>query len=125
MTRTALRALVAEDDAIVRMLMVDTLQEDGYEVLEAKDGTDAFRLMDSPDDVRLIVTDFHMPGFDGVEVARRARARHPAIPLLFVSARSDLLTAAGAPEPYTALRKPFTMAELSEAVSKLTDGLKG
>jgi CheY-like chemotaxis protein len=71
-----------------------------------------------------VITDYHMPGFNGVEVARRARERHPAIPVLFVSARTDLLNDAGAPEPYTALRKPFTMAQLSEAVHKLMDDLE-
>jgi CheY-like chemotaxis protein len=122
MTGSAVRALVAEDDPIIRMLMVETLEDAGHEVLEARDGVEAFRLMDDPDAVGLVVTDFHMPGFDGVAVARRARARHPAIPVLFVSARADILAGAGAPEPYTALKKPFTMAELTAAVAKLLEG---
>ena len=119
MTGSAVRALVVEDDPVVRMLMVETLEDAGYEVLEACDGIEAFRLMDNPDSVGVVVTDFHMPGFNGVEVARRARERHPVIPVLFVSARADVLAGAGAPTPYTALKKPFTMAELAMAVGKL------
>ncbi|WP_158746216.1 response regulator [Acidisphaera sp. L21] len=121
MVDAALRALVAEDDPIVRMLMVETLEDGGYEVLEASDGVDAFRLMDEPDSVDFIVTDYHMPGFSGVEVAKRARERHPAIPVLFVSARVDILANAGAPHPFTVLKKPFTMAELGAAVSRLVE----
>ena len=119
MTWLAIKALVAEDDPLIRMLMVETLQDAGYDVLEASDGVEAFRLMDDPDSVSLVVTDYHMPGFNGVDVARRARERHPVIPVLFISARVDILAGADAPEPYTALKKPFTMAELAAAVGKL------
>jgi CheY-like chemotaxis protein len=119
MAGSALKALVAEDDLVVRMLMVETLEDCGYDVLEASNGLDAIRLMDEPDSIDFIVTDYHMPGFSGVEVARRARERHPAIPVLFVSARVDILVNAGAPHPFTVLKKPFTMAELGIAVNRL------
>jgi CheY-like chemotaxis protein len=119
MTGPAGRALVAEDDPVIRMLVVETLEDAGWDVLEAVDGADAFRLMDDPDSVSIVVTDFNMPGFDGVAVAKRARERHPAIPVVFISARPDVLARAGAPEPYIILRKPFTMAELATEVERV------
>jgi CheY-like chemotaxis protein len=82
-------------------------------------GADAFRLMDDADCVSIVVTDYNMPGFDGVDVAKRARARHPAMPVLFISARPDVLAGADPPQPCTVLRKPFTMKALEQAVDEL------
>jgi CheY-like chemotaxis protein len=113
------RALVADDEPFVRMLMVETLEDAGYHVLEACDGVEALRLINDPDNIDLVVTDLNMPGCDGAEVAKRARERHPTVPVLFVSGRSDLIAASGAPAPYGSLPKPFTMTELERAVGSL------
>lgn len=64
---------------------------------KAHDGAEAFLLMEDPDFVDLVVTDYNMPGFNGVDVVRRARERHPAIPVLFVSARVDIVVNADPP----------------------------
>jgi CheY-like chemotaxis protein len=119
MSAAALRVLVAEDEPIIRMLMVETLEDAGIDVLEASDGQQAIRLIDDPDGVDLVVTDLHMPGLGGVAVAQRARERHANIPVLFVSARLDLIAQSGAPPPYRILRKPFTLSELTAAVDEM------
>ena len=114
-----MRVLVVEDEPLIRFLMVDTLQDAGFDVLEAPSGVEACRLIDNPDQVDLVVTDLNMPEADGIAVARKARARAPDVPVLFVSARSDLLKSLSAPRPYRYLAKPFSMAQFSAAVDEL------
>ncbi len=119
MSEAATRILVAEDEFLIRLLMVETLEEAGFEVLEAADGEEACRLIEDPDHIDLIVTDLHMPRIDGIGVARHGREIRPTVPILFVSARSDLLAGLAAPVPHRLLSKPFTMDELKVIVRQL------
>jgi DNA-binding response OmpR family regulator len=68
----AKKILVAEDDEVTRQLMCRTLERQGFEVLTAEDGIQAyeFALMQRPD---LIITDVSMPGADGAHFVRRVR----------------------------------------------------
>lgn len=68
----AKKILVAEDDEITRQLMCRTLERQGFEVLTAEDGIQAyeFALIQRPD---LIITDVSMPGADGPHFVRRVR----------------------------------------------------
>ena len=117
--------LVAENEALIRMDIVDTLTEGGLRVMEAASGTEAVELIDDPDHVALVVTDINIPGIDGIDVSRHARSRHPDIPVLFVSARPDLLTAPRTPRPYSYLSKPFSIFELRAKVSALLAARSG
>jgi DNA-binding response OmpR family regulator len=92
---------VAEDEPLIRMDIVETLADDGFNVLEASEGSEALRLIDDPDHVVLVVTDVNMPGVDGIAVALHARERHPEVPILFVSARPDLLSLPRTPRPFS------------------------
>ncbi|MEP6492491.1 MAG: response regulator [bacterium] len=71
-TRPALRALVADDDPIVRLLVLAVLAELGHEAEVATNGADAWRMFEEwhPD---LVVLDVDMPDVDGIEVCRRIR----------------------------------------------------
>jgi DNA-binding response OmpR family regulator len=111
------RILVADDDPFVRMLMVETLKDAGFNILEASGGAEACRLMDDPDDVDLVVTDLNMPDPDGIAVAEWARERHQHVRILFVSGRPDLLRACGFSWSY--LAKPFKMEELASKVVEM------
>jgi two-component system OmpR family response regulator len=113
------RVLVVEDDPVIRMLIVATLQDAGLDVLEAASGSEALLLMQDPDHVDLILTDLNMPEPDGAEVATRARTQHPRIPVLFVTGRPDLLAVRRPPRPYRHLTKPFRMAQISETVDEM------
>jgi DNA-binding response OmpR family regulator len=68
----AKKILVAEDDEVTRQLMCWTLERQGFEVLTAEDGIQAydFALIQRPD---LIITDVSMPGADGAHFVRRVR----------------------------------------------------
>ncbi|HEV7905796.1 MAG TPA: response regulator [Pyrinomonadaceae bacterium] len=68
----AKKILVAEDDEVTRQLMCMTLERQGFEVVTAEDGIQAydFALIQRPD---LIITDVSMPGADGAHFVRRVR----------------------------------------------------
>jgi DNA-binding response OmpR family regulator len=109
------RILVADDEEDVRELIVYRLSRSGYDVVEARDGEEAFRLAvdDVPD---LAVLDVMMPRLDGYELTRRLRAE-PAtsrVPIILLTARTQEADVsqgfeAGA-DDY--LKKPFSPDEL-------------
>jgi CheY-like chemotaxis protein len=112
------RILVIDDDHEVRSFLAASLEDLGHEVTEAEGGAEALARLDEaePD---LVLLDFAMPGMNGAEFARAARAQRPHLPIVFVTgyAESEQLEAAlgpGAP----LLRKPFTLAQLAAAVDE-------
>ncbi len=78
--------LVAEDDEAIRELILHHLACEGFEGHGAPDGLSAIRKVREGCD--LLVLDLGLPGLDGFEVARRARALRAALPILVLSARS-------------------------------------
>lgn len=83
-----MKILVAEDDLNTRNGLRDILEAEGYRVVLAADGEQALALFakESPD---LVCLDIMMPGVDGYEVCRRIRARSPAVPIVFISAKGE------------------------------------
>ncbi|HVQ77890.1 MAG TPA: response regulator transcription factor, partial [Candidatus Binatia bacterium] len=115
-----MKILIAEDDRVSRRLLDANLRNWGHEVLELADGTAAWEAMQRDDAPDLAIVDWMMPGLDGVEICRRARARSPVRPLyvILLTARTrpeDIVLAldAGADDYVT---KPFDAAELRARV---------
>lgn len=115
-----MKILIAEDDAISRHLLEAFLQKWGYEVLVAKQGNEAWKLLQREGAPRLVILDWMMPGMDGVEICREAKRRSPESPLyvLLLTTRNqpqDFLEAfeAGADDYLT---KPFDPRELKARV---------
>ena len=113
------RLLVVEDDDVVRGLVVEALQDLGFEVHQAADGAVAMRMLDGPLD--LLVTDIGLPGASGVEVAESARRNHPQIPVLFMTGynRDGAGTAPVLGAGMSLISKPFDMAVLAARVSEM------
>jgi diguanylate cyclase (GGDEF)-like protein len=114
-TVTAGRILVAEDSLVVRTLVCDQLEEEGYEVAQAVDGESALAqcALIQPD---AILLDIEMPGLDGHEVLARLKA-DPAlsdIPVVFLTGRTgtDDMVAGLRAGAHDYLKKPFEPAEL-------------
>src|SRR5262245_44839905 len=85
------RILVVDDDGHIREVIRFTLQQGGYEVVEARDGAEAWRAFSTegrPFD--LCILDIVMPEADGLEVCRRIRERS-RVPIIFVSSRDEEL----------------------------------
>lgn len=95
------------------MLMVETLEDAGFDILEAAGGMGACHLMDDPDNADLIVTDLNVPDADGIAIAEwLGSVIHPSGPFC-----PDLLRACALPWSY--LAKPFSMAQLASRVVEL------
>lgn len=76
MHRKDFRILIADDDEIAREVVCTILSKEGYDVLCAKDGIEAIRLI-SIEEINLVITDLRMPGADGVEVLKYAVKKQP------------------------------------------------
>jgi len=76
--------LVVEDDDIVRMLMVEVLDESGYKVIQAENARAALRILENPDQaLALMMTDVGLPDMRGEALAAKARELRPLLPVLF------------------------------------------
>jgi two-component system cell cycle sensor histidine kinase/response regulator CckA len=117
--------LVVEDDTIVRSLMVDILEAEGYRILSAEDAEKALILAKGHDGpIHLVVTDIVMPNMSGSELAVELLRLRPDTRIIFISGYSNReivrRTQSGAPANFVA--KPFMPEEL---LSKVREVLKG
>jgi signal transduction histidine kinase len=112
--RDGLRVLVVDDDRHVRDSLCEALASEGFLVRWASDGPSGLAQleMETPD---AVVLDYAMPGMTGAEVARRAQASHPHLPIVFLSGYADSL-ALDQIEAAAVLRKPISIADLSRAL---------
>lgn len=117
-----LRVLVVDDESPVRQFVHRVMSQIGCEVTVAGDGDEAIAV--DPDTIDVLVTDVMMPHMNGVELARRLRARHPDLPVLYLTGFSDRLFDERIVlwEREAFLEKPCSIAELTEAVSLLVSG---
>jgi CheY-like chemotaxis protein len=111
-----MRLLLAEDERAVRFVMAEALRDAGFQIMAATDGQRALDLLISLKGIDVLVTDYNMPGADGVEVAQLARSLHPEMPVVFVTGRPDLLAERPIHPPCFYLTKPFSMAQLVATV---------
>jgi signal transduction histidine kinase/DNA-binding response OmpR family regulator len=108
--------LVVEDDEEVRATVAELLSELGYRVLRAKDAQSALSIVESGVPIDVLFTDVVMPGpLRSPELARRARARLPAIAVLFTSGYTDnAILHGGQLDPgIELLSKPYTREALA------------
>src|SRR3954467_2247657 len=102
------RILLAEDDDSLRAFLGRALEKAGYQVRSCADGEAAIEALDDgPYD--LLLTDIVMPGVDGIEVAREAASRTPAVRIMFITGFAAVALSAGAraPQGSKILSKPI------------------
>lgn len=106
--------LLVEDDALMRTVTRQMLQDHGYAVVEAEDGNSALeRLRSHAASIDVALTDVVMRGMSGPEFARRLKNLHPAISVVYMSGYTgELIAQSDGLDHGTLLEKPFTKAAL-------------
>jgi two-component system cell cycle sensor histidine kinase/response regulator CckA len=119
-----INVLIVDDEPSVQRFVERVLSEAGYSTKVAGDGPEALETASRMDEFDLVVTDVMMPQMTGDELARRLRAQHPTVKVLYLTGFSDRLfkekVTLWADEAF--LDKPCTVKGLLEAVSLLLFG---
>jgi two-component system, OmpR family, response regulator len=108
--------LLVDDEESVQKLLAYPLEQEGFRVIQARDGEEALERFDQSE-IDLVILDIMLPKLDGLEVCRRLRARS-AVPILMLTARDDELDKVvglelGADDYIT---KPFSIREFRSRV---------
>ncbi len=111
--------LLAEDDEMVRSLVRETLEREGYRVVAAADPVEAQKLAEAHrGPIHLLITDVVMPKVSGRELANSLQERRPELKVLYMSGYTDnaILNSGILRKEVAFLQKPFTPAALAEKV---------
>jgi CheY-like chemotaxis protein len=115
------KALVVEDEFLLLTVVEEELIDAGFEVETASSGSEAVaKLERSSEAITCLLTDIRLgEGIDGWEVARRARALKPKMPVVYMTGDSAVNWAANGVPQSVLLGKPFALSQLTTAVSQL------
>ena len=115
------RILVVDDDAAVRMLVAEVLEELGYEAVEIAEPAAALPLLASATRIDLLISDVGMPGINGQELAQLARQYRPTLPILFITGYAEQATLRSGflGSEMAMISKPFSLDRLAIEVSAL------
>jgi len=114
--------LVVDDEPIVRMLVVDVLQELGYTAIQAGDGDTGLKVLQSAARIDLLITDIGLPGgLSGRQVGEAARKLRPELKVLFITgyAENAVLSHGHIDAGMHVLTKPFAMEVLASRIKGL------
>ena len=83
--------LIVEDEPLVRLCAVETVEAAGFTVIEAANADEAIRILEDRSDIHVVFTDIHMPGsMDGLKLAHAVRNRWPPIKIIVTSGRESV-----------------------------------
>ncbi|ATR83567.1 response regulator [Pseudomonas sp. FFUP_PS_473] len=114
--------LIVEDEPAIRRVLHDYLAREGYRVLVAEDGAQAFEMLASKPHLDLMVTDFRLPGgISGVDIAEPAVKLRPELKVIFISGYPEEILESGSAIARKApiLTKPFDLDTLGERIQQL------
>jgi CheY-like chemotaxis protein len=112
------RILVVDDDAAVRTVSAEMLQQIGYGVAEAASGQAALDALARGEVYDLMIVDIAMPGLNGIETVRRARERWPGLRVLYVTGYASAAATGLETGDDPMIRKPFRLAEFTAEVNR-------
>jgi len=111
--------LLIDDEVPIRMVFQVALEQAGYHVLTAENGKHGLRLL-KHQAVDLIIVDIFMPEMDGLELIPLLRKTQPANKIIAISGEFGMLNQLDTAKylgAHNALRKPFSLQELMDAVA--------
>ncbi|MDD0976981.1 ATP-binding protein [Pseudomonas fontis] len=115
------RVLIVEDDATVRLLVRETLEEQGYACKEVADATLALPLLRAPERIDLLISDVGLPGMNGRQLAEIARTLRPGLKVLFITGYAENATARMSflDPGMQMISKPFSFSQLASKVAQM------
>jgi len=114
--------LVVEDNALIRMILVEELRDAGYNVQESETADQAMRLLETIDPpLTILVTDVHMPGMrNGIQLAAHVRTTCPGVPVIYTTGRPDALRQfTRLDDQQVLVRKPYLPSEILHRIEML------
>ncbi|TWB13747.1 PAS domain S-box-containing protein [Nitrospirillum amazonense] len=113
--------LVVEDEPVVRKLIVELLGDLGYRVLEADDGPSGLAILQSDQQIDLLITDVGLPGLNGRQIADAARPARPGLKVLFMTgyAENAMPSHDFLAQGMELITKPFPMDVLAQRLRKI------
>jgi two-component system response regulator AtoC len=114
----AKRVLVADDEMNMRRVLEAILRREGYDVVTAANGLDAFAEMNR--DIHTVITDLKMPGLDGMGLLRKLQTDYPEVPVVMITAHGSVENAVEAVKlgAFDYLEKPFEQEQIRQIVAK-------
>jgi two-component system, response regulator PdtaR len=104
--------LVVEDDALIRTLAVEIVEEAGFNFIEAANADEAVAILESRTDIAMVFTDIDMPGsMDGLKLAHAIRNRWPPVKIVMVSGKTHL-SPRELPTNSKFFAKPYPVSEM-------------
>ncbi|MDZ7721507.1 MAG: response regulator [candidate division KSB1 bacterium] len=128
MSREPIPFCDAEDNKLLRQLVEKLLQSNGYHVISAKNGNDAWdEFKRNIDRVHILIMDVLMPGLDGREVLRKVRTVRPGVQVLYTSgySRDQLRDEFKVDIQEDLLQKPYQISELLMRIRSILDTAGG
>ena len=123
------RILVADDDPVIRHLVASIVKKEGYTVVVANDGREAYRILQSDAGFSAAIFDMMMPHLGGLEIIRHMRTekRLMRIPVLMITSERDLhlITESFAAGATVFLAKPFNTVQFRTTLSLLLSNSNG
>lgn len=108
--------LTVEDEALVSEYLGAVLEDAGYPVVAAANADEAIAILESRNDIRIIITDINMPGsMDGLKLAAAVRGRWPPINIIIVTGK-DTPTQNDVPKGSQLVPKPYAADNILAAV---------
>ena len=113
------KILIVDDELNMRLVLTAMLKKEGYEIASAADGSEALSILKSGP-IDAVITDLKMPNVDGMELLDHMNDKHPAIPVIIITAHGTVATAVEALKKGALdyITKPFDLDELKNVISK-------
>lgn len=112
--------LVVEDESVVRSLVVEVLNDLGYQTLEAGEATEALTITESNQRIDLMVSDVGLPGMNGRQLAEIVRQQRPGLKVLFATGYAESFTANDFLGPdMGVITKPFAIDAFATKVGEM------
>jgi PAS domain S-box-containing protein len=114
--------LVVDDEAFIRMLVTEVLEDLGYRYIEAEDGLSGLKLLETERQLDLLITDIGLPGgLNGKQLADAALLLRPDLKILFITGQADASIAGKdrLPSSMHILTKPFTLEQLRKCIATI------